>query len=226
MKPETACIVQDHDAHDRPRLYALHERGRLWYFDLCNPHVWPGSHWGVPDTIVTIADNAIVSQDLTGDERSIQATGYGLSRLRAEFCARFAQELSANADVAPARILIRRRRVLQDDGQSVLDPDWPPQLPTVRWTEGPDGICLYLDSLEDFRQSLDPNMVWREDVAIVFGESGSHRLEFERDVESWYLTWDDGSVLGIARQVADELNVELVENHESIAVHKPILILE
>jgi hypothetical protein len=207
MSIET-CVLENHEPHDVPRLYTLHEEGELWFFHLCAPHVWPGSHWGVPDRFA----GGVIKQAKTGNERSIAATGLSLDALRSAFGADLAFALGTVDDVFHGSVSITN-----DLGREV---DWVPDLPaSVPIVAIRHGLRCFPTTQAELRVVCDIEIDGWGDVVIDIADGT--RLDFDIDADCWYILGDDPRIPTILRDLALRFNVELARNPEPLRDHRP-----
>jgi hypothetical protein len=218
--PNYDCPVENHDAHDVPRLFVTREPGRLWLFDICNPHVWPGSHWGVPDEIGRSEAGSVISQDLTGDARSVAATGKTMHELRATLAAHLATALSAGDIAAQVSVEVLRPQRREDETWVPQD-DWEPPIPPgIDITDQGDRLLLRVESF-DALEHLVAVLTVLQNISIVIEGAGS--IEFCSEPERFYILHDSPSIGFAIDDAARLLHVEVVSNTEPLSVHWPTL---
>jgi len=217
------CVVEHHEAHDVPRVYALRDSGRLWFFDFCNPHDWRGSHWGVSDEVgMRGVGGRVVREEVTGSERCIAVTGSSLDELRAVFAARLAFRLSHCEEKFDGDVLVRRPKE-SDDG-IIFEPmaDWSPGLPPEAvGTQSDDGIHLEPRSLASLERVI-LNLAIVESIVVSLRSGAT--FEFPLDENRLYFIGDDPFMKKHIDEIACDLHLEHVENTESIRKHRPGLV--
>ncbi len=132
---QPVCSVKYHGGHVKPRLFALHEQGRLWYFDLCSPHETPGDHWSAPQPFGAqdVAGGRVLSQTVGGGELFIRTTGYRPLEFKAEFCALLAWVLGNACTPPNITVKFYRSKVVEfidhQPQPAKPNPHWPPSVP-------------------------------------------------------------------------------------------------
>lgn len=242
-RPTPVCLVEYHGPHDVPRLFALHEPGRLWYFDLCQPHLTPGDHWSAPQLFHGNAQTreGVYAQTIAGGEMFIRATGYRPLEFRAEFCAQLAWSLSHSAVGACMLAELSRPRFLNEDGSTEPSPYWPPGIPEQfeskeladqlygkteeidhgAYEVNDERVLFHLKTIADVRALM---MFFRHDTSnlnIMPLGNAETRIEFELNEDRWYLTYDSNGLQDVIERFCSAQNVELIVHDEPLAEHRP-----
>ncbi|HKU66563.1 MAG TPA: hypothetical protein VJP85_02190 [Candidatus Baltobacteraceae bacterium] len=241
-------MVEHHGGHVKPRLFALHEQGRLWYFDLCSPHEMPGDHWSAaqPFRGQDVAGGGVVSQTMGGGELFIRATGYRPLEFKAEFCARLAWALGNASTLPNITARFDRSTILEfidDQPQPTKpDPNWPPSFPEkfvtneeaqelfgattdidlASYEVGADAVTFYPKTISDIRDLL---IFYQHEASnlyvLPFMDRPTAHISFELDDERWYINCDNDGLPHLVKSLCDRFDVELIIHNEKLADHRP-----
>lgn len=221
---DPVCVVEHHGPHGKPRVYALREPGRLWYFDLCVPHSVVGDHWG-PAIPFDEFKRQIEQADESAMLLSENACDFGM--FRNDFCSRLAWKLASVEGRKPTTMY---HRPLTYDDKHVLvpNPNWPPPFVVeedfhyqfintgaelVIHSESPKELCDVLN--------LDP---WSSHWHInPFGADSTRYIGYELEDERWYLTYDCEIMPAVIQEISDQMAADLVLHDEKLVDHRPHL---
>jgi len=214
--------LENHAPHARAKIFALRALGLLWYFDLCLPHPWHGSHWGGANNIAKVGDSNWVMQGMTGSNEPLPG-GYAFEEIRYEFAAQLAYALASASGRFEGSVIISPQRIVNDRGENIVNPDpWfpfqvpygfhdldSPFSPSTTRRQGESFVC-YPETLPQLRRLVCPEFGELHQLELYLGKPrASSQFGFPHEEERWFIDADPPDMATVVQSVCDRMGLEL-----------------